>query len=457
MKKKGTILIIDDDEDILYSLKFLLKRHYSSIFTDQNPYQLPRLLRLHEPDLVILDMNFGKGRDSGKEGLEWLTKIKELAGETPVITMTAYSDVNIAVEALKAGAHDFIEKPWRNEKILVTIQNVFANVESERKVSQLENTQEALQQTIGQPFSEIIGDSEEMNKVFKTIDKVAATDAHVLILGENGTGKELIARALHKKSMRSGRVFIPVDLGAIPESLFESELFGHKKGAFTGAHQDRVGRFAAAGNGTLFLDEIGNLSMASQSKLLHALQSHQVVPIGSNKPQKVDIRLVCATNMPLYQMVDEGKFRQDLLYRINTVEVHLPSLRSRRSDIAALTNHYLDVYKRKYRKEELSIDADAMLKLEKYDWPGNVRELKHIIERTVIMSEGTKVRSADIILTSNQSNAISVSKEAMTIEEMEERMIREVMNRNNGNISKSALELGLTRTSLYRRLEKFGI
>jgi len=457
MKKKGTILIIDDDEDILYSLKFLLKQHYSSIFTDQNPYQLPRLLRLHEPDLVILDMNFGKGRDRGKEGLEWLQKIKELSKETPVITMTAYSDVNIAVEALKAGAHDFIEKPWRNEKILVTIQNVFNNMVSERRVSELENTQAALQQTIEKPFSEIIGDSEEMKQVFRTIDKVATTDAHVLILGENGTGKELIARALHKKSLRSGQVFIPVDLGAIPESLFESELFGHKKGAFTGAHQDRVGRFAAAAHGTLFLDEIGNLSMASQSKLLHALQSHQIIPIGSNKPQNVDIRLVCATNMPLYQMVDEGRFRQDLLYRINTVEVHLPSLRQRRSDISALTNHYLDVYKRKYRKEELSIDSAALMKLEAYDWPGNVRELKHIIERTVIMSEGSRVKPEDIILTSNQTNAGGTSNESMTIEEMEEKMIREVMNRNNGNISKSAMELGLTRTSLYRRLEKFGI
>ncbi|MCL4124985.1 UNVERIFIED_CONTAM: hypothetical protein GTU68_025815 [Idotea baltica] len=391
-------------------------------------------------------MNFGKGRDSGREGLEWLLKIKELSAETPVITMTAYSDVNIAVEALKSGAHDFIEKPWRNEKILITIQNIFTNMESERRVSELENTQEALQQTIEQPFSEIIGDN-----------KVAATDAHVLILGENGTGKELIARALHKKSSRSDRVFIPVDLGAIPESLFESELFGHKKGAFTGAHQDRVGRFAAAAHGTLFLDEIGNLSMSSQSKLLHALQSHQVIPIGSNKPLKVDIRLVCATNMPLYQMVDEGRFRQDLLYRINTVEVHLPSLRQRRSDIEALTNHYLDVYKRKYRKEDLAIDAEALKKLESYGWPGNVRELKHIVERTVIMSEGSIVRPQDIILTSSQASAVGTSNEMVTIEEMEERMIREVMNRNNGNISKSAMELGLTRTSLYRRLEKFGI
>lgn len=457
MTKKGTILIIDDEEDILFSLKFLLKQHFASVFTDQNPYQLPRLLRQHEPDVIILDMNFGKGRDSGAEGLEWLKKIKELAPAIPVVTMTAYSDVNIAVEALKAGAQDFIEKPWRNEKMLATIQSVYAHSVSEKKVERLEHAQQALTESIDQRFTEMVGNSAEMQKVFNTIDKVAETDAHILVLGENGTGKELIARALHRKSSRADQVFIPVDMGAIPESLFESELFGHKKGAFTGAHQDRIGRFEAASGGTLFLDEIGNLSMASQSKLLHALQMHEIIPVGSNKPVKIDIRLICATNMPLYQMVDEQKLRQDLLYRINTVEIQLPPLRVRKSDIVPLANHYLAMYRKKYQKTSLDFSREALDKLYNYQWPGNVRELKHIIERTVIMGEKPVISAEDIILTSPKPLAKNKIDKVATIDEMEENLIREVMRKYNGNISKAATELGLTRTSLYRRLEKYGI
>lgn len=457
MAKKGTILIIDDEEDILFSLKFFLKQHFTSVFTDQNPYQLPRLLRQHEPDVVILDMNFGKGRDSGAEGLEWLRKIKELAPEVPVVMMTAYGDVNLAVEALKSGAHDFIEKPWHNEKMLATVESVFARVISEKKVEKLEHAQQALTEAMDQRYAEIIGKSAEMQKVFNTIDKVATTDAHVLILGENGTGKELIARALHRKSTRSDQVFIPVDMGAIPESLFESELFGHKKGAFTGAHQDRIGRFEAASGGTLFLDEIGNLSMASQSKLLHALQMHEIIPVGSNKPVKIDIRLICATNMPLYQMVDEQKFRQDLLYRINTVEIHLPPLRVRSTDIISLAHHYLALYRKKYHKSGLEFNQEALDKLLAYPWPGNVRELKHIIERTVIMGERPVISADDIILTSPKPAARNTIERVATIDEMEENLIREVMRKHNGNISKAANELGLTRTSLYRRLEKYGI
>lgn len=457
MAKKGTILIIDDEEDILFSLKFLLKQHFASVFTDTNPYQLPRLLRQHEPDVVILDMNFGKGRDSGAEGLEWLKKIKELSPETPVVTMTAYSDVSIAVDALKSGAQDFVEKPWRNEKILATIKGVFARSLSEKKVEQLERAQKVLTQAIDQPFVEIVGDSPEMNEVFATIEKVAATDAHVLVLGENGTGKELIARALHRQSNRANQVFIPVDMGAIPESLFESELFGHKKGAFTGAHQDRIGRLEAASGGTLFLDEIGNLNMSSQSKLLNVLQTHEIIPVGSNKPVKIDIRLICATNMPLYQMVDEQEFRQDLLYRINTVEIHLPPLRGRRADIEPLARHYLNTYRKKYQKSNLDFSSDAINKLINYHWPGNVRELKHIIERTVIMGDGQKIQADDIILTSSKPNSQKTTGKVLTIDEMEETLIREVMRKHNGNITKAATELGLTRTSLYRRLEKYGI
>ncbi len=457
MSKKGTILIVDDEEDILFSLKFLLKQHFKSVFTEQNPYHLPRLVRTHDPDVIILDMNFGPGRDTGEEGMEWLSKLKESNPDIPVITMTAYGDVNIAVNALKAGARDFVEKPWRNEKILATVQSAFEYSLAERKVKKLSVSQRALSETIDQPFTEIIGESAAMQSVFRTIDKVASTDAHVLILGENGTGKELIARALHRKSNRSDSVFIPVDLGAIPQTLFESEIFGHKKGSFTGAHQDRIGRFEAASGGTLFLDEIGNLPVPSQAKLLHALQNHEIVPVGSNKPVKVDIRLISATNMPLYQMVDENTFRQDLLYRINTVEIKLPSLRERMGDVNLLAEFYLQQYRRKYGKPELKFHKSGLKKLASYDWPGNVRELRHIVERSVIMCESNEINASDIVLGQSKAEKGLDQLENLTIEALEERLIRMALKKHNGNITKASVELGLTRTSLYRRLEKYGI
>ncbi len=457
MKKEGTILVIDDEEDILFSLKFLLKQHFRAVFTDQNPYHLPRLIRTHSPDVIVLDMNFGAGRDSGEEGITWLKKIKELEPNVPVVTMTAYGDVGIAVEALKSGARDFVEKPWRNEKMLATIQGAYAQGKAERKVERLEVSQKALSEAIDQPFSEIIGESAAMQEVFRTIDKVASTDAHVLILGENGTGKELIARALHRRSNRAKSVFIPVDLGAIPETLFESEIFGHKKGSFTGAHQDRVGRFEAASGGTLFLDEIGNLPLPSQAKLLHALQHHEIIPVGSNRPIQVNIRLICATNMPLYKMVNENSFRQDLLYRINTVEIKLPALRHRQGDIALLADFYLQQYRKKYGKADLILSPAALQKLEGYGWPGNVRELRHIIERSVIMCEQSNIQAQDIILGPSASTGSIDTTEGMTIEALEEKLIRAAMRKYDGNISKAAAELGLTRTSLYRRLEKYGI
>lgn len=461
MAKRGTILIVDDEEDILFSLKFLLKQHFKSVFTDQNPYHLPRLLRTYDPDVVLLDMNFGKGRDSGKEGLEWIGKIKEISSNVPVVTMTAYGDVQIAVEALKTGAHDFIEKPWRNEKLLATLHAAFEHARSNQKVEKLENKTRALTESMDQAFgSTIIGSSKPMQEVFRTIDKVAGTDAHVLILGENGTGKELVARALHRKSLRADQVFIPVDLGAIPETLFESEIFGHRKGAFTGAHQNRVGRFEAASGGSLFLDEIGNLPLPSQAKLLHALQTHEIVPVGSNKHIKVDIRLICATNMPLYQMVKEQTFRQDLLYRINTVEIQLPPLRDREGDIPLLVQSFLNLYRKKYHKPDLEVSPMAMQKLEDYHWPGNIRELRHLVERAVIMCDQDMISHEDIILktpSQEQGESTTTIPTHLTLEEAEEQMIRLAMKKNQGNISKAAAELGLTRTSLYRRLEKYGI
>ena len=457
MSKKGTILVIDDEEDILFSLKFLLKQHFASVFTEHNPYHLPRLLRLHEPDVVLLDMNFGKGRDSGKEGIEWLQKVKEIMPQVPVVTMTAYSDVQIAVEALKSGATDFVEKPWRNEKMVATIKAAFDRSQTEKKLGQVEGSRRTLSQVMEKGYTDIIGSSPKMQAVFKTIKKVAATDANVLILGENGTGKELVARSLHRQSSRSDQVFIPVDLGSVSESLFESEIFGHKKGSFTGAHQDRIGRFQAASYGTLFLDEIGNIPMASQAKLLHALQTLEIVPVGSNNPVKVDIRLICATNMPLYDMVKESTFRQDLLYRINTVEIKLPALRERQGDIPLLAEFYLEAFRKKYHKPDLNLDEDCMEKLDAYHWPGNVRELRHIMERAVIMAEDKSIKPMDIVLSSGSEQSSVPFEENLTIDEVEERLIRMALKKNQGNISKAASELGLTRTSLYRRLQKYGI
>ena len=454
MKQKGTILIIDDEEDILLSLRLLLKKHYTSIFTERNPYHIPRLLRQYEPDVLLLDMNFSKGSTSGQEGLSWLQKVKELQPQLQVVIITAHSDVPTAVKALKLGATDFVEKPWRNEKLVATIKSAFELSQSQQKIETLENQQEAMNVAMDQPYQEIIGQSEAMLAVFKTIEKVAPTDADVLILGENGTGKELIARALHRQSKRAKKTFMPVDLGAIPDNLFESELFGHKKGAFTDAKEDRLGRFQAANKGTLFLDEIGNLSLSSQAKLLRVLQDRKVIAVGSNQPIAVDIRLICATNMSLNHMVPENEFRQDLLYRINTVEIHLPPLRERFGDIPILAKHFLKIYAKKYQKAKLQFSKAALDKLNSYHWPGNIRELRHAIERSVILCEGVELDAQDFFFQKETENA-ALSLENLNLEEMEKQMIDQALKKNQGNITKAAKELGLTRAALYRRIEKF--
>ena len=455
MDKRGTILVIDDAEEILFTLKFLLKQHFRSVYTETNPYHVPRLLRQHEPDVVLLDMNFGKGLNDGSEGLKWLGKIKELKPQTKVVMMTAYSDVGVAVAALKAGASDFVEKPWRNERLVATVNSALDLAQSLRQVAQLESAQRELTDTMSRGYGDMLGNSPAMKKVFKSVDKVAGTDANVLVLGENGTGKELIAARIHNQSERSRRVFIPVDLGAIPDSLFESEVFGHVKGAFTGANEDRIGRFVAAHGGTLFLDEIGNLSLPAQAKLLQVLQRRRVIPVGSNREIEVDIRLICATNMPLYQMVAEGSFRQDLLYRINTVEIHLPPLRMRTGDVALLSNEFLNQFGQKYNKPKLRFNKDALDLLEHYEWPGNVRELRHIIERAVIMSESDTIGSGDIVLHSARAMPGSDNEENLSLEEMERRLISVALDKHHGNISRAAADLGITRAALYRRLEKF--
>jgi len=451
----GKILMIDDDEDVLLAAKMLLKKYNHQIIIEKNPNKIPFLLNNDTYDVILLDMNFSQDTTSGKEGFEWLKFIREKDPTAVVIMITAFGDVEMAVRALKEGATDFVLKPWQNEKLIATISTAIRLKKSYNEVDKLRKAKQMLEEQISQPFSAIIGKSSALEEVFSLIEKVAKTDANVLILGENGTGKELVARAIHHQSLRKDASFVSVDMGAVTETLFESELFGHKKGAFTDAREDRPGRFELAQGGTLFLDEIGNLSMPLQSKLLSALQSRKVTRVGSNQAVDVDIRLICATNMPLHQMVQEGKFRQDLLYRINTVEIQIPPLCDRVDDIPMLANHFLNYYAKKYRKEVLSISPEALTKLKKYAWPGNVRELQHSIERALIMADSHTLQESDFLFNRNRNEAPSA--DTLNLDEVEKAAVTKAIQLHNGNISKAADELGLTRASLYRRMEKYGI
>ncbi|MFY0688793.1 MAG: sigma-54-dependent Fis family transcriptional regulator [Cyclobacteriaceae bacterium] len=454
----GKILIIDDDEDVLLAAKMLLKKHAKSVLIEKNPKKIPFLLNNETFDLILLDMNFSKDITSGKEGFYWLEQILEKDPNAVVILITAFGDVEMAVKALKAGATDFVLKPWQNEKLIATLSSASRLKKSMEEVSHLQQTKKQLQEDSNLAFKDIIGKSSRIKDVFNIIDKVAGTDANILILGENGTGKELIARAIHQKSLRVDNVFIGVDMGAITETLFESELFGHKKGAFTDAKEDRAGRFEIANKGSLFLDEIGNLSLPLQSKLLTILQQRQVTRIGTNKALDIDIRLICATNMPVYDMVQEGTFRQDLLYRVNTVEIHLPPLRERADDIPLLADHFVKTYNSKYRKSVKSISTNALKKLEKYPWPGNIRELQHAIERAIIMSDNDALTPDDFFfLMQKPDSQLNMEGDNFNLDDVEKNIIQRAVNKHNGNISKAAKELGLTRASLYRRLEKHGL
>ncbi|MEM9325713.1 MAG: sigma-54 dependent transcriptional regulator [Bacteroidota bacterium] len=457
-KELGRILIIDDDEDVLLAAKMLLKKYAKEVLIEKNPKKIPFLLNNDSFDLILLDMNFSKDITSGKEGFYWLEQILDKDPQAVVILITAFGDVEMAVRALKAGATDFVLKPWQNEKLLATLSSASRLKKSYEEVTQLKQTKKQLQDDSYHAFKDIIGTSQAIKEVFKIIDKVAATDANVLILGENGTGKELIARAIHQKSLRKDNVFIGVDMGAITETLFESELFGHKKGAFTDAKEDRAGRFEIANKGSLFLDEIGNLSLPLQSKLLTAIQSREVTRIGANKAMNIDIRLICATNMPLYDMVGENTFRQDLLYRINTVEIQLPPLRDRLEDIPLLVDHFVKQYANKYRKAVSKVAPTTTKKLQKYSWPGNIRELQHAIERAIIMSDSDTLAPEDFFFLSAKQDVANVPQpETFNLDDVEKGVIERVIDKHNGNISKAAKELGLTRASLYRRLEKYGL
>ena len=456
-KSLGKILIVDDNEDLLFAAKMLLKKHAREVTIEKDPRRIPFLVNNNSFDVILLDMNFTEDTTSGKEGFHWLKQIKEIDPQAVVILITAFGDVEMAVQALKEGATDFILKPWQNEKLLATLSAAIKLKESYKQVERLSKKQKQLQSDVKKSFSDIIGQSAAMKNVFSIIDKVAKTDANVLILGENGTGKELIARAIHDRSDRNEEIFVGVDMGAITESLFESELFGHKKGAYTDAKEDRAGRFEVADNGTLFLDEIGNLSMPLQSKLLTVLQKREVTRIGSNKSLAVDIRLICATNMPIHDMILENSFRQDLLYRINTVEIFLPPLRDRQDDIPILAEHFLNTYAQKYRKTFKGFKANAVQLLQRYSWPGNIRELQHAIERAIIMAESDELDSRDFFFLSAKPAHEKVNNATFNLDEVEKNLIQRAIDKNGGNISKAAKELGLTRASLYRRLEKYGL
>jgi two-component system response regulator HydG len=454
--KKGRILAIDDNEDILFALRLLLRPEVESIITINNPEQIPGILKSEDIDVILLDMNFTKDVSSGQEGFEWLKRILVIDPEAIIVFITAYGDAERAVKAIKAGATDFVLKPWQNEKLLATLNSALQLRRSKKEAGHLRLRQHELCALIDQPFSEFVGKSPEMQDVFTTIKKVARTDANVLILGENGTGKELVARALHRSSLRKDEVFVSVDMGSITETLFESELFGHTKGAFTDAKTDRPGRFEIASKGTLFLDEIGNLSIPAQAKLLTAIERREITRVGSNKAIPIDVRLICATNNDIHLMMDEERFRQDLLYRINTVEINIPPLRERTGDINLLASHFLTLFTKKYRKDISRISSAALQKLNYYTWPGNVRELQHAVERAVIMCEGTALEQDDFFFNQKRKQD-DVTIESYNLDEIEQMIITKVLKQNQGNITQAAKELGLTRTSLYRRMEKYGL
>ena len=454
MKKTGHILIVDDDQDVLFTARTILKREYPKVSVESSPNRLETLLRKEDIDVVILDMNFKAGVTSGNEGLFWLKKIKEIDSTVHVILNTAYGDINLAVQSMKEGATDFLVKPWEKEKLLTTVANVFELRQSGKKIKKLQATETALTEDIASVYSDLIFQSPRMTQVMETIKKVAQTDASVLILGENGTGKEVVARTIHRLSHRHKKAMIKVDLGALAESLFESELFGHKKGAFTDAKEDRTGRFEIADGGTIFLDEIGNLSLATQVKLLSVLQNRQFTPLGSSKSYDFDTRVISATNQPLYEMVSNGDFRQDLLYRINVVEIELPPLRNRKEDIPLLANHYLDIYAQKYQRPGLKIEDRCLSQLSGYPWPGNIRELQHAVERAVIMASSRVLKSDDFLL-SKPTRA--VPQDSLNMEDVEKEAILKAIEKYDGNLSKASEELGMGRTTLYRKIKKYGL
>ncbi len=456
-ENKGSVLIVDDDTAVLTAFDLLIKPHVRSVETERDPRNIEKRLKSKSYDVVFLDMNFAKGVTTGEEGFQWLNKILKVDPGAVVILITAYGDIETAVRAIKEGATDFVVKPWQNEKILATLSSALKLRESQVKLAALRTREKLLSADLDQPFQEIVGKSQAMSDVFETIRKVAVTEANILLLGENGTGKELVARAIHRFSKRADDPFIAVDMGAISETLFESELFGHEKGSFTGATSERMGRFEIASGGTLFLDEIANLSLTLQAKLLAVVERREVMRVGSDRPRPIDIRLITATNMPIHEMVMQKRFREDLLYRINTVEINLPPLRDRLDDIPLLVEHFVKTYGRKYQKPGIVVSPEAMKVLGGYHWPGNVRELQHVIERAVILSDSDDLRPDEILFKPSPASRGEGTVSDHSLNEVEKRHIEMVIKKHHGNVSEAAKELGLTRTALYRRIRKFGI
>jgi len=449
--KNASILIIDDDPDVLTAVRLLLKTEVKDVVTEKTPENIRWHLSKDDFDIILLDMNFTSSINTGNEGLFWLKEIRKMRPDASVIMITAYGDIDLAVRSLKEGAADFVVKPWHNEKLMSTIKEILKRKGTKTGGLPLLNTDSMV-------GKELLGESEVMQQIFYKIENIAPTDANILILGENGTGKDLIAKAIHQQSLRADKPFIKVDVGALTETLFESELFGHKKGAFTDAREDRIGRFEAANNGTLFLDEIGNIPLHLQAKLLSVLQNRQVIKLGSNESIPIDIRLICATNVPLSELANETRFRKDLIYRINTVEITVPPLRRRGNDIILLAKYFSKLYSNKYMKPTLEPDTKALEKLLNHHYPGNVRELQYIIERAVIMSDGNVLQANDLLFSPIETSLVAeIESSEMKLSDVEKNTILKVIEKHNGNITRAAKELGLTRTALYRRLSKYDI
>jgi len=450
-EKKGKILIIDDNEDVLFALKVLLTPYVEAVKVSAYPDKIDRYMVDYQPDIILLDMNFRSDAIGGQEGFYWLDRILKTDPQAIVVLMTAYADTDKAVKAIKSGAADFISKPWERDKLLATLFSALKLKDSRREVENLKKQMEVLNTT--ETTYEIIGESDVMKKVFDMVDKLSGTDANILILGENGTGKDLIAKAIYHHSPRAGKVFVTIDLGTIPESLFEGELFGYEKGAFTDAKKEKPGRMEAASGGTLFLDEIANLSLPMQAKMLTAIEKRTISRLGSNRPIPVDVRLISATNANIYREVENGNFRQDLLYRINTIEIHIPPLRERGQDILLLADFFLQKCSVKYKKTVKGISAKAKSKLMNYSWPGNVRELQNAIERAVILSSENNLDASDFIMQPAEIKR-KEGAEMLNLEQIEREAIEKALKISGGNINKAADLLGISRFTLYRKMNK---
>lgn len=454
-KKMGTILVIDDDDHVALTSRMILKQYFQVIETLNSPKTLESILRQREIDVILLDMNFNAGVTSGNEGIFWMNRIQVLSPHTQVVLQTAYGNIELAVKSIKEGAVDFLPKPWDKEKLVTTILNAYHQSQARKENRNLRSKQQALQDHINKNINPFIASAASMQPVLSTIESVAETDASVLLLGEHGTGKELVARAIHQRSNRMHEPFIVVDVGALSPTLFESEMFGYEKGAFTDAKETRIGKFELAHKGTLFLDEIGNITPELQIKLLSAIQTKSICKVGSNAPVEIDVRIICATNAPIYEAVKNGTFRQDLFYRIKTIEINLPPLRERMEDLPDLFRHYLEHYTKRYNKS-LEIEANLISDLCKYKWPGNIRELQHAIERAVILCREPTLRVSDFQLV-DLANVSSYEINTLNISEIQRDVIRKAILKSGNNLTRAAEELGIGRTTLYRKIEEYGL